>query len=79
MGYTELTKDPLAAVRRIYSHFKLELTPEVEAGMRRHLEENKQDKHGKHKYSETPVTDEELRDVFGDLLEYFKDTKEKLL
>ena len=79
MGYTELTKDPLAAVRKIYSHFKLELTPEVEASMRRHLEENKREKHGKHEYTKTPVTEEELFDVFGDLLDYLKDTKEKLL
>lgn len=49
--YAELLGDPLATVRRIYTHFDLPLHPEVEARMRQCLVENPQDKNGRHEYS----------------------------
>jgi hypothetical protein len=49
--YTELLRDPLAIVRRIYEHFELPLRPEAEACMRRCLAENVHDKNGPHEYS----------------------------
>lgn len=49
--YSELTRDPMAVVRRIYTHFGFCLTPQAEARMRRFLAENPQNRHGVHRYS----------------------------
>jgi len=49
--YTDLVRDPLGMVRRIYRHFGLPLTPAAEDRMRRFLAENPKDKHGRHVYS----------------------------
>jgi hypothetical protein len=48
--YTDLVRDPLAVVRRVYRHFDLSLTDGVEGHMRRFLAENPQGKHGPHRY-----------------------------
>ena len=48
--YGELVADPLAQVRRIYDWVGLDLTSEVELGMRRFLTRNPQHKHGRHRY-----------------------------
>ncbi len=42
--------DPFVSIRRIYDQFGLQYTPEVEERMRRFLEANPADKHGKHTY-----------------------------
>jgi hypothetical protein len=75
-----MVKDPLAEIRNLYSHFGWPLTPEIEAGMKKHMEENRQHKHGAHKYSleEFSITEEELRENLSDYLEYFG-KEEKLL
>lgn len=49
--YTDLLRDPLASVRRIYAHFDLPLRPEVEARMRSLPLEASQDRNGRHQYS----------------------------
>jgi hypothetical protein len=49
--YTDLLRDPLATVRRIYAHFDLPLHPQVEERMRRFPSENGQDANGRHEYS----------------------------
>jgi len=49
--YTDLLRDPIGTVRRIYAHFDLPLRREVEARMRRFPRENLQDKDGRHEYS----------------------------
>jgi hypothetical protein len=48
--YRELTKDPLATVRRIYEQFSMPLSAVAERRMRAFLAENQQDKHGRHHY-----------------------------
>ena len=48
--YTELVVDPLAMVRQVYRHFKLDLTAEAEAAMASYIATNRQGKHGKHRY-----------------------------
>ena len=75
-----MVNDPLATMRNLYSQFGWELTPEAESSMQLHLEENRQHKHGKHKYSveDYGITEEELRDNLSDFLEYFEGD-EKLL
>ena len=49
--YAELFSDPIAMVRKIYEKFSLEYTDEFEQRMKVYLENNKQGKYGRHKYS----------------------------
>jgi hypothetical protein len=49
--YTDLVRDPIATVRRIYAHCDLRFTDELETRMRRFLAEHPKDKHGVHRYS----------------------------
>jgi len=48
--FAELQRDPLAAVRRIYGHFGMELTDETAGRMRAYLDRNPAGKHGRHTY-----------------------------
>jgi len=49
--YTDLVRDPLATVRRIYAHFDLPLSAETEARMCRSPLEHAQEGNGRHEYS----------------------------
>jgi hypothetical protein len=49
--YTDLLRDPIAAVERIYAHFDLPFRSDVAARMRRFPLENWQDRNGRHEYS----------------------------
>jgi hypothetical protein len=49
--YTDLMKNPLGEMRKLYARFDEPFTPEAEAGMTRLLAEAPQGKHGKHVYS----------------------------
>lgn len=50
MRYPELIADPMDLVRRIYSHFDLQLTDATEQQMLQFIAENGQRKRGHHKY-----------------------------
>lgn len=49
--YTDLVREPIATVRRLYDHFDLPWTDVFEARMQRFLAQNPKDKHGRHSYS----------------------------
>ncbi len=49
--YTDLVRDPVATVRRIYGHFGRRLTAVAEDRMRAFLAANPKDKHGQHQYA----------------------------
>jgi len=49
--YAELFSDPIATVKTIYKKFDLEYTEEFEQRMKVYLDNNKQGKYGRHKYS----------------------------
>jgi hypothetical protein len=49
--YTDLVRDPIGTVRRIYTHYDLPFTAQAEERMRRFLAEHPKDKHGPHHYS----------------------------
>jgi len=51
--YRDLVKDPIGAVRRVYTHFDIPFTTIAEARMRRYMAETTKDKHGAHVYSLT--------------------------
>jgi Sulfotransferase family len=49
--YTDLVREPISTVRRIYAHFGLRFTDELETRMRRFLAEHPKDEYGVHRYS----------------------------
>ncbi len=71
--YHELVKDPMATVRRIYSHFQTPLTMAAETSMQGFLAENPQGKHGRHEYAlDTFGLDaQDLAHRFKEYSEYF--------
>ena len=48
--YAELTADPLGQMKKLYAALGDTFTPEAEAGMQTWLDDNPQDKFGKHEY-----------------------------
>lgn len=51
VGYPDLTRDPVAAIRRIYDHFGLRFTADFEARLRRALAEDHHGQRGRHTYA----------------------------
>jgi hypothetical protein len=49
--YDDTVNDPVGTVTRVYEHFGLERTPEVDDGVRAYLADNPRDKHGAHRYT----------------------------
>jgi len=70
--YQEFMADPMAAVRRIYTDFDLELTADVEAQMVKFLADKPQGKFGRHDYQNAPKTVvEQERAVYKKYQDYF--------
>jgi len=71
--YHKLVKDPIATVRRIYAQFRMSLTPDAEARMRKFLAANPQGKHGRHEYAPNTfgLDAQELEHRFRVYTEYF--------
>jgi hypothetical protein len=49
--YDDLFSDPIAMVKRIYDWFDLEVSSTFEQRMRSYLDNNRQGKYGRHRYS----------------------------
>ena len=81
LGYTEFIKDPLLAVKKIYSHFGYKMSSTTERSMEIHLKQNPKNKHGAHVYSlkDYGITTQHLKETFPEFLEYFASSQEKLL
>jgi hypothetical protein len=75
LSYRELAADPVKAVRGIYGHFGIEFRPESAAGIRRWLEANPADKHGRHTYKleDYGLTQRDVLDVYGPYMETYRD------
>jgi hypothetical protein len=71
--YEELVADPMAQVRRIYTHAELPFTPDAEEGMRQWAVENERDRRPLHGYTleEFGYTREGLRREFAAYWERF--------
>ena len=71
--YAELFSDPIAMVKRVYEKFSLEYTEEFEQRMKIYLENNKQGKYGRHKYSleEYGFKAESVYEDWRDYMEYY--------
>ncbi|MDB5447326.1 MAG: sulfotransferase family protein [Phenylobacterium sp.] len=70
LHYADMTRDPIATMRRLYAWLGDAFTPEVEAGMRAWLQANPQGKWGKHAYrlEQWGLSPEKLRPHFADYL-----------
>jgi hypothetical protein len=68
--YHELMRDPIDAMRRLYGWAGDAFTAEIEARMRRYLEQNPQGKHGSQSYSleKFGLTRAEVEPLFADYL-----------
>ena len=51
LRYQDLMKDPLAAVKAIYSHWRLPYSDEARQRIEAYIQLNPQGKHGHHRYS----------------------------
>jgi hypothetical protein len=71
--YSDLVRDPMMVVGRIYEKFGLELSREAEAAMRRFVAENPKNKGGVHRYSleEFGLDPESERRKFQPYLDFF--------
>ncbi len=71
--YDEFFSDPIAMVQKIYQKFDLEYTEEFENRMIVYLENNKQGKYGRHKYSlqEYGFDAESLYEEFKDYMDHY--------
>jgi hypothetical protein len=71
--YAELFSDPITMVKKIYEKFGLEYTDEFEERMKIYLENNKQGKYGRHKYSleEYGFKAESVYEEYRDYMEYY--------
>ena len=49
--YADLVADPIATVQRIYDHHGYDFTEAFEVAMRQWLDDNRQHKHGAHRYT----------------------------
>jgi hypothetical protein len=50
LHYAELLNDPIATMRNLYAALGDDFTPEAEAAMQQWLDDNPQNKFGKHEY-----------------------------
>jgi len=73
--YEQIRSDPMPVFREIYRRAGHTLTPESEALMIEYERQNEQGKHGAHKYSleEFGLSEEIIRDGFGDYMARFID------
>lgn len=69
VDFREIVSAPLAAVRRIYDHFGMEMAPQTEARMREWLAANPQDKHGMHHYRK--LDDDAVAEAFADYIRHY--------
>lgn len=72
--YPELFSDPVAMVKKIYAKFNLEYTEEFERRMIVYLENNRQGKYGRHKYSleEYGFKRESIYQEYKDYMEHYR-------
>jgi hypothetical protein len=68
--YADMIRDPMGTMRTLYKALGDELTPEAEAGMRGWVDDNPQDKFGRHEYklAEFGLTKEKLEPMFAEYL-----------
>ena len=73
LQYSDLMSNPIQEVTKIYSHFELPFSPEMETAVKSWLTNNPQHKHGKHEYSaqQFGLEVETIRKKFAFYTNYF--------
>ena len=73
-GYQNLMDDPMGTLQKLYNDLGLQLRPEVKREMTSWLENNKQDKYGRHVYSleKYHLTEADIDEPWAEYKEYFK-------
>ncbi|MGB1015942.1 MAG: sulfotransferase family protein, partial [Nannocystaceae bacterium] len=75
ISYRQLVANPRATVHAIYAHFGLPMDASVEASLAAYIDENRQYKHGKNRYSlaQFGLKAAVLREQFASYRSYFAD------
>lgn len=73
MFFTDFVNDQFAEVERIYEALDIELTGEAADSMRAFIDDNPQDKHGRHTYSESDfgIDPGDVREQFKRYIQHF--------
>ena len=71
--FRDFMADPVAAVKRIYAQFDLELSPAGERALSGHVDANPRDRHGEHRHSiqQVPIARDAILDRFGAYMNHF--------
>ncbi len=74
LQYAELMDDPVGSVERIYRHFGMELDDLGQRKMQAWMEENPQDRFGRHRYTldQFGLDADEVREQFADYVERYQ-------
>ncbi len=75
----EILADPVGAVRRVYDHFGIAMTPAAEQRLRAWKDDNPRGKHGEHRYraEDFGLTDALVAERFGPYMEHFQIEREE--
>ena len=73
MQYSDVMRDPIAEIRKVYRHFDEPFTAEAEAAMNHYMQANPKGKHGRHTYSleDYGLTTEQVRERYANYCERF--------
>jgi sulfotransferase family protein len=76
--YADMIRTPIEAMRKLYAALGDEYTPEAEAGMRKWIDDNPQNKFGKHEYklAEFGLTPQKVEKMFERYLARYEVEKE---
>jgi hypothetical protein len=75
----EVLSDPVGAVKRIYTHFGIEMTEDAERRFRNWKDENPKGKYGEHRYraEDFGLSDDIIADRFGAYMKHFGIERER--
>ncbi|WP_422342732.1 sulfotransferase family protein [Parasphingorhabdus sp.] len=73
LRFKDIVSDPVAAVRGIYAHAKIEFTEETKLAVQRWWEDNPANKHGQHKYelADYGLTRKQVETVYADYIDAY--------
>jgi hypothetical protein len=75
LKYQDLVRNPIDTVKQIYDYFDYNYTEQMEKNLQRYIEENRQYKHGVHRYSleQFGLNVDQVREKFQDYCQYLKE------
>lgn len=75
LRFKDIVADPVAAVRQVYVHARMDFTAETQRAVADWWAANPSDKHGQHKYelADYGLTREQIETVYADYIETYRD------